>query len=502
MNKFRYQVHPSYLYLLERAAELKKLPMVMNENLELRPAFGSYHYVHRSKEGKIIKTNLKERMEERLKGDTSFLQGAGRKRDGPRVQNDWQRGMQFQSKLKPIMKSLNGEQSIFRPTAKQGPSKYLDYLTNETNQWKQGQSIIQGNVLVRTEKNLFNTKMDQRGYTFSIDPSLRLNSFKIRGSHQVQAATTNSFYQSSSQKNFFSHNPKNARSSHKFRVNLNNVQIGLDYADQQEAVISHARDGQYQNKLLMDPLRQIQESGHVDGAREDEQIVDPFEEFDKQQVQKDPSPADPEEEHEEGVRTEVRVHVRDSVYDENFINTLQSKASQREVHVPEVQELANPSLHSTMFNTTTNRFHRNMSLASSAFLKRRVQDSDKFIHIQQSPDYEAYRSGAENHTLSQYSKAGFKKSASEKVMNIMSIRASRDTSREFQEVLEVKNRLASKKMNQTMSSLRASLMTPDTTMYRDITKMPIPLGGSGLMRFEPKEATKPKGRFIKTKKGR
>lgn len=102
-----------------------------------------------------------------------------------------------------------------------------------------------------------------------------------------------------------------------------------------------------------------------------------------------------------------------------------------------------------------------------------------------------------NSTLTNYNKLKSAHDTSKTTAVRISVQ---ESVRETQEVALLKRKLASSAPSISLQSLKLALVTPDTTMYQDITQMPIPLGGSRLMSGElPETQTKSKKPTIKEK---
>ena len=519
-KKNAFAVPPCFLYLFDIVRVLSREPQQLHKTKEgERPAFGSFWLVHKDKNGNIHKTNLKAFMEKVDSGEIVFKEYMGKSDKA----NDWQRFLQPHQLIKKAIHHTTAN-NVFENSDTVGdqvrdvlskPSKMSDAgsmvnardLRRTGKQWGRSKAALHSAYVNVNEISYYNSEVDKRGYGFKIDPRTRGSTSSISRPMLQSAYSESRFVKT--QSTFL--NPRIAQSVVKFRIEKNPV-VMRGTRSSAGFYVNRLPEREQEIPQETQPFIQIEEGQNQTIDKQPENAAqleiekDPFEEFENGQNEEIPQIDNIEEDLNNDPGTElvsvkegVPVHFSHSNFrtTQNYFTNYKEKP-ENITYEPTIHTLRNSSLRQAMARTSSSKFFNSINKIKTNIFDNQIKNarsSAKLPTLTLTKKVDADQTT----TMSRYNRM-MMRTAVESTRALLSKRATRDSAREYEELTHAKARLSANYRHQSMESLKRALITPDTTMYQDITQMPIPSGGSRLLSFESqKPATNDKKNTKKNK---
>jgi hypothetical protein len=330
--------------------------------------------------------------------------------------------------------------------------------------------------MTAAEQSYYNSEVDQRGYAFKINSRLRKS---------TAAVTQKSLWSATSESRFAKTNLSfgNCASQGVLRFRVDNHAVEL------KANRLTDSKGFYVDRLNEREMRQpaTEEVDEVPAIIENQE-QDVFDQWQREH------PEDNEKthhfdlygnEHDLDPMSEAG-GVTMPIPRSNLRNTTQDyfKDYHRKEEVvpfmPRVQSLGNGNMRKAIIRTSSSKFFNSMATDADKFQSRKISNARSTTSLAMPT------SGANKlmPRLARYSRLQLKV-VDESNHQLLTLRATQDAAREYEDIAHVKARLGTASSRQSVASLRRALLTPDTGFYTDITSLPIPSNGSRLIAYEP-----------------
>lgn len=501
-----FPVPPCFLYLHDMVRVLSREPILMHKSMDgEKPAFGSYWLVHKDKNGNIHKTNLKAFMEKVDGGEIVFNEYMGKSEKA----NDWHRHAKQNRAIRNAIASTVGhgdseaqgsrdehlKAGALRPSTISAAGSLLNiqHMRQTGRQWGKGKSSLQSALANVSEISYYNSEVEKRGYRFKIDPRTRGSTSSISRPMLQSVYSESRFIKT--QSTFL--NPPQAQSVVKFRVDKNPVVMR---GTRSSAGFYADRLPERDQQAAREPQPNIQvEAGAAGGGRGEaagdgvtETVEkDPFAEWEEKQKEEESEQERVEEElnaEAQGELGSLREEVPIPFSQSNFRTTQNYFTNYRErpeniTYAPKIHDLGTSSLRQAMHRTSSSKFFASMNKEAGSIFSKKIDIARSTANL---PAVASSKTlAAEPDTLSRYNRLKMR-TAADNTRSLLSKRATRDSAREYEEMVHSKARLSANFKNQSMESLKRALITPDTTLYQDITQLPIPCSGTRLLSFESK----------------
>ena len=158
---------------------------------------------------------------------------------------------------------------------------------------------------------------------------------------------------------------------------------------------------------------------------------------------------------------------------------------------PLKKDLTQPFLRSSMNRSTGSQFFSAKIKVTQDYNFRRTTQSKMYNSFVGS---DAGDTGSNQDKLQTMSRLGraYNNLPAHQVDQLLITKASRDAARQYQDIVKAKAKISATVPGQSLESLKAALLIPDTTVYTDFSSVAFPVAGSRLLCLEPQEPKKPK----------
>lgn len=419
---------------------------------------------------------------------------------------------------------------------------YYRALQGNTETWQQGKSKIQTAITLKGENEYYNSRGDRLGYTFIVNPRARASQKSFMRPALLSVASQSRFNRTAS--SFNRPSEQATQAVHRYRLGNNAMSIGEKkhtfynrLAERTEGVqvleaartnpqgyfsahkrhaenslpptrvmekstsAAYGKTGGFLNtdRVYRDETLNAEDVDKADKLTHGENEDDPFKQFEDNQDhhnEKDKSEYDHEGEKDENVGDKDSVHGVPVNTQSNYHTAYKSfntaPKEQLKYYDPPVQNIGTKGLKRNMVRTSSSKFFQASLEFGDDIFSQKVSVAKQYIHLVGAADPTKTRPN-QGDTLSLYNKPMYSKS-SDSMAQLLIKRSCRESAREVEEVYQTKARLAGISANQSFSSLKNALLTPDTTLYNDITNVNIPISGSRLIAFEQPQPKKTKAK--------
>jgi hypothetical protein len=499
-----FPVPPCFLYLhgIAQSFKNKAAGRLQGEEQE-QPTQKLPWHVHKDKDGNVHQTNLLTFMEKLDSGHKVFNEYMGKSA----ATNDWQRFMKAETAVKRLsdmskhMSAHHDEKpkipNIFQPASTNfaparasGAYQFIRSMKKTGFDWSRGRAVVDSQIATSTETTYYNSETDKRGYTFKVNPRVRVSTSSVAKQTLWSVASESRL----------------AKTQSSFGKQINSQGILRFRIDKTPIVLRETRDskGFYVNRL---PERDLNEQ------RDEEDVFAKWEAHGGGNMDKEVNEEDENEDEKLDVNKsydelnamteDVPAHLTQSQFQttqhhfkttQNYYKNYQ-RPEETQPFEPRIQNLTNEGLKRAMIRTSSSKFFNALNKDTSEYQSRKIRDAHSTTNF-------AEKKGQMKNippNLTRYNRL-LLKSSEETKNGLLVKRATRDSAREYEELSHAKARLASSVKHQSMDSLRRALLTPDTSFYRDITALPIPDNGSRLLAYsEPVTQKAPKKKVTKDK---